>query len=292
MSTQGETITGAGIGLRLPHVPQVLASEQSLAPWFELLVDNWLVDGGLNRAMLTELAERYPLVLHGVGLSLGGMSPLDWDYLKQIRQLKEDTGAIWYSEHASFSGNAHLKIPDLLPLPYTQEAVIHLAGRIRQVQDYLGERILLENVSTYLSCKFNEMNEVEFLAAVAEEADCYLLLDINNVFVTCSNLATDPEAFMAQIPAARVKQIHLAGFENKGDYLLDAHNNPVDERVWQMFSSFIAEHGAIPSMIEWDNDLPSLERLLQERAQAALILDKYQNRLQDNIANQGGEQCA
>lgn len=292
MSTRSNEIVGAGIGLRLPHVQQVLASKQNLAPWFELLVDNWLVDGGLNKAMLSELSERYPLVLHGVGLSLGGMTPLDWDYLKQIRQLKLDTRAVWYSEHASFSGNAHLKVPDLLPLPYTQEAVTHLAGRIRQVQDFLGERILLENVSTYLSCKYNEMNEAEFLAAVAEDADCHLLLDLNNVFVTCSNLATDVETFMQHIPASRVQQIHLAGFENKGDYLLDAHNNPVDERVWQMFSSFIAKHGAIPSMIEWDNDLPSLERLLQERTQAALILDKYQNPLQGHIANQGDEQCA
>lgn len=290
MST-AHKIAGAGIGLRLPHVEQVLASDERLAPWFELLVDNWLVDGGLNAAMLHELAERYPLVFHGVGLSLGGIDPIDLNYLERIRLLKAQTGAVWYSEHASFSGYGGRNVPDLLPLPYTQEAVLHMAQRIVQVQDFLGERILLENVSTYLSCQFNEMNEAEFLAGVASEADCYLLLDINNVFVTCTNLNLSVEHFMQQLPVSRVRQIHLAGFDDKGDYLLDAHNNPVDARVWQMFKEFIACHGAIPSMIEWDNQLPSLERLLQEMTLAKSILDSARS---NSILRQmkRGDRCA
>ncbi len=266
------SLNGAGIGLRIPHVQQILAADESDIPWFEVLADNWLVEGGLNKQMLEAIAERYPLVLHSVGLSLGGLPAIDLDYLAQIRALKEATGALWYSEHASFSGNAGRKVPDLLPLPYTEEAVKHLSRRIIQVQEFMGERILLENVSTYVSCQFNELTEGEFLAAVAKEADCYLLLDINNAYVTAKNLNQDMQAFMEAIPVERVKQIHLAGFHDKGDFLLDAHNHPVDKEVWQEFEHFIAKNGAIPSMIEWDNDLPPLERLLAERNIAAAIL--------------------
>ncbi|BAJ04202.1 DUF692 domain-containing protein [Shewanella violacea] len=285
------TLNGAGIGLRLPHVQQILAAHETDIPWFELLVDNWLVEGGLNKHMLAAISERYPIVLHGVGLSLGGPDPLDFSYLQQVKDLKVKTGALWYSEHASFSGNACLKVPDLLPLPYTQEAVEHLSRRIIQVQDFMGERILLENVSTYVSCQFNEMTEGEFIAAVARQADCYLLLDINNAFVTSKNLNQDMQAFMDVIPVERVKQIHLAGFQDKGDYLLDAHNHPVDERVWQAFKLFIAKNGHIPSMIEWDSDLPLLERLLAERSLAAEILDSAQVPTQQQKTT-GGKRCA
>ncbi|QFU24957.1 DUF692 domain-containing protein [Shewanella eurypsychrophilus] len=284
------SLVGAGIGLRLPHVQQILAAGETEIPWFEVLADNWLVDGGLNKHMLAAIAERYPIVLHSVGLSVGGPNELDFSYLNQIKNLKQQTGALWYSEHASFSGNDNLKVPDLLPLPYTSEAVAHLSQRIKQVQDFMGERILLENVSTYVSCQFNEMTEGEFIAAVAREADCYLLLDINNAFVTSKNLNQDMQAFMDVIPVERVKQIHLAGFHDKGDYLLDAHNHPVDKRVWQAFKLFIAKHGHIPSMIEWDNDLPPLERLLAERTIAAEILQAVCPTPDD--VKMGGKRCA
>ncbi|WP_299795636.1 DUF692 domain-containing protein [uncultured Shewanella sp.] len=266
------SLSGAGIGLRIPHVQQILAADETDIPWFEVLADNWIVEGGLNKQMLEAIAERYPLVLHSVGLSLGGLPPIDTNYLAKIKTLKESTGALWYSEHASFSGNAERKVPDLLPLPYTEEAVRHLSQRIILVQEFLGERILLENVATYVSCQFNELTEGEFLAAVAKEADCYLLLDINNAYVTARNLNQDMKTFMETIPVERVKQIHLAGFHDKGEYLLDAHNHPVDKDVWHEFKGFIAKHGPIPSMIEWDNDLPPLERLLAERNIAAAIL--------------------
>lgn len=287
-------IVGAGIGLRIPHVQQVLASNEQVVPWFELLVDNWLVDGGLNRRLLNEVSERYPTVFHGVGLSIGGSDPIDWNYLGNIRDLKQETGAIWYSEHLSFSGNKSYKIPDLLPLPYTQEAASHVVERIKQVQDFLGERVLIENVSTYLSCQYNEMNEAEFIKFVVEEADCLLLLDINNVFVTCKNLNQDMQQFLETIPVNRVKQIHLAGFADKGDFLLDAHNNPVDPKVWSAFEGFIEQHGAIASMIEWDNDLPSLPKLLEERSIAARILQhaSHQNICSSIKHNAGINQCA
>ena len=149
---------------------------------------------------------------------------------------------------------------------------MHISQRIKQTQDFLGERILLENVSTYMSCRYNELSEGEFIAAIAEEADCYLLLDINNAFVTSVNLNQSMQSFMAAIPVERVKQIHLAGFHDKGDYLLDAHNHPVAPSVWAAFESYIQQHGAIPSMIEWDSELPTLARLLQERQIAAELL--------------------
>ncbi|WP_394204289.1 DUF692 domain-containing protein [Shewanella waksmanii] len=268
------TIQGAGIGLRLPHAQQVLAQSQLVAPWFELLVDNWLVEGGVNVYLLDAIAERYPLVLHGVGLSLGGAQPLDFDYLHRIKALKQRCGAVWYSEHACFCSDGHVQVPDLLPMPYTEEAVQYMAERISQVQDFLGERLLLENVSTYLQYPSNEMSEGQFLSAVANEADCLLLLDINNAYVTSSNLEQSLAQFLAEIDHTKVKQIHLAGFEDKGDYLLDAHNHPVALPVWQAFSNYINQHGPVASMIEWDNDLPSLTQLLAERQQAETCLER------------------
>ncbi|MCL1147780.1 DUF692 domain-containing protein [Shewanella marinintestina] len=284
-------ISGAGIGLRLPHAQQLLADESIEVPWLEVLADNWLVAGGLNQHLLQAVSERFPIVLHSVGLSLGGPNPLDVNYLQQIKTLKQQTGAHWYSEHASFSGNETYKVADLLPLPYTQEAVMHISQRIRQTQDFMGERILLENVSTYMSCRYNELSEGEFIAAIAAEADCYLLLDINNAFVTSVNLQQSMSSFLQTIPIERVKQIHLAGFHDKGDYLLDAHNHPIDPKVWAVFKSYINQHGAIPSMIEWDSDLPTLARLLQEQQVAAGILrTAITSGIRDN--NAGDEQCA
>ncbi|QLE83790.1 DUF692 domain-containing protein [Shewanella sp. Scap07] len=272
-------ISGAGIGLRLPHAHEVLAQPDCVAPWFELLVDNWLVEGGLNLRMLDAIAERYPLVLHGVGLSLGGAKPIDFDYLRAIKSLKQRSGAVWYSEHACFCSDGSVQVPDLLPMPYTQEAVSYMAARIKQVQDVLGERILLENVSTYLAYPDNEMSEGQFLSALAGEADCELLLDINNAYVTCQNLDQSLPQLLSDIDPDRVKQIHLAGFEDKGDYLLDAHNHPVAEPVWQAFSAYIHQHGVVPSMIEWDSDLPSLSRLLQERQQVEDLMQTTQHRV-------------
>lgn len=265
-------IAGAGIGLRTPHVQQILADESLEIPWLEVLADNWLVEGGLNQHLLMCISERFPLVFHSVGLSLGGTNTLDADYLNKIKSLKQACGGHWYSEHASFSGNNDFKVADLLPLPYTDEAVMHISRRIQQTQDLLGERMLLENVSTYMSCKHNELSEGEFIAAIAEEADCYLLLDINNAFVTSVNLNQQLQDFLDDVPAKRVKQIHLAGFHQKDDYLLDAHNHPVDPLVWQAYQNYIQLNGNIPTMIEWDSEIPTLERLLQERQIAADML--------------------
>lgn len=273
-----KTITGAGLGLRLPHAQALLADKSIEINWLELLADNWLAAGGLNLRILDELSERFPLVLHGVGLSLGGPKPLDLAYLTKIKNLKQRCGAIWYSEHASFSHFSDLSVPDLLPLPYTEESITHLSSRIRQAQDFLEETILLENVSAYVSAPFNEMDEGSFLAAVAQESGCNLLLDVNNAYVNSINLQLALPDFFNALPTERIKQIHLGGYESRDGYLLDAHNHPVSPQVWQLFQQCLERYGPVPSMIEWDNDLPSLERLLQEYAMADSALQTSQSR--------------
>lgn len=274
-------IAGAGIGLRTPHAQEILANPDLKIPWLEILADNWMAPGGLNRKLLEAISERFPTVLHGVGLSLGSTMPLDIDYVQSIKRLKRDTGAVWYSEHASFSSyNGHY-FPDLLPMLFTEESVAHLSQRIVQVQDILGERILLENISAYVACPGAEMSEGQFIREVAESADCGLLLDINNLFVSSQNFHCCADDFLKHLPWDRVRQIHLAGFEDKGDFLLDAHNQPVAPAVWQLFERLINEHGPIPSMIEWDSDIPPLARLLEERSQAQRVLDQYRDKSTD-----------
>ena len=265
-------IKGAGVGLRTPHVAEILQKKPNIS-WFEILADNWLAPGGLNSALLEAVCEACPTVLHGVGLSLGAIDPIDKAYLAQIKKLQQTTGALWYSEHCSFSVHNGQHIPDLLPLPFTAEAVSHISERIQQVQDFLGERILLENVSSYIQSKDNEMTEAEFITAVAETADCYLLLDINNCYVTEFNNQESSRTFLETIPVERVKQIHLAGHEIKDSYLLDAHNNPVCDAVWTLFQDFVETHGSFPTLIEWDHDIPEFAVLLEEQQKAQQILD-------------------
>jgi uncharacterized protein (UPF0276 family) len=279
-----QTIRSTGIGLRTPHIKQLLERDWGI-PWLEILTDNFISNGdflsdtNMDLALLDAICERYPVTLHGVNLSLGGMAPLDMDYLKAVKQLSQRTSAAWISEHACFSHNGAYQSHDLLPLPYTSEAVTHMANRIAQVQDFLGEQILLENVSAYLSYQSSEMTEGKFLAEVAEQADCLLLLDVNNAYVNACNLGNDcnlensVEGFFAALPLHRVKEIHLAGFADKGDYLLDAHNNPVANDVWALYQTLInqlveEQQPQIPTLIEWDNDIPELDILIAEAKKA------------------------
>ncbi len=278
ISHSARDICGVGVGLRTPHIPELLAQNPAL-PWLEILADNWFAPGGLTRDYLLAICERYPTTLHGVGLSLGATSPLDFDYLQKIKTLQQQTGATWYSEHCSFSHISGEYIPDLLPMPYNDEAISHISTRIRQVQDFLGQRILLENVSSYIEYNNSNYSEATFLNAIADEADCYLLLDINNVYVTAYNQQQDPFSFFKKIHLKRVKEIHLAGFEDKQDYLLDAHNNPVADPVWTLYQSVLEQIRAqqlVPpaTLVEWDNDLPTLNILLSEQRRADHILQQ------------------
>ena len=266
----------AGLGLRHPHLPAILNQTVEI-PWFELLADNWLAKGGLTRYHLDAIVERYPVSLHGVGLSLGGMDALDFSYLSSIKDLIKHTQALAYSEHLCFSQLQSHYSHDLLPLVYTDESIKHVVKRIIQVQDFLGCPVLIENVSSYLQYQESELSEGQFIAAIAEEADCALLLDINNFYVNQVNHGDDALSAIHCLPVERIKEIHLAGFSDHGRYLIDAHNHPVSAAVWDLYQKALGFLGGIPTLIEWDKDLPSFARLQQEQQTAQGYLTQHQS---------------
>jgi len=261
----------AGLGLRMPHIPAVLQQRPEVA-WFELLADNHLPQGSFAYRQACAVAEVYPVCLHSVNMNLAGVDALDFAYLQQLKWLQFDTSAAWISDHACFTcyGGAHSH--DLLPLPFTEEAVAHLAQRITQVQDFLGRSILLENVSSSLQYQGNEMTESDFLIEVANRSNCRLLVDINNYRVNEINFAVDAWAELEKIPGALIAQIHIAGFEKTEWGAVDTHGAPVSEEVWQLLAKLLQRHGTMPSMLERDNDLPKLAVLLQEYEQLSHCL--------------------
>lgn len=270
MSKAISAISAAGIGLRNQHIDEILINKPDI-PWLEILVDNHLAQGGLIPAQLDAISELYPLALHGVGLSLGSTSPLDMHYLQQIKNLAIRTNTVWYSEHLCFTSvNGHYS-HDLLPIPYSQASLNHIVDRISQVQDFFGEQILIENVSSYMNFVDSTIPEVDFLCAVAEQADCWLLVDVNNIYVNQINHDLDAEHFIDSLPLNRIKEIHLAGFQEREDFLLDAHNHPVSKPVWQLYERLLQRKSEIPTLIEWDNDIPVLSVLLQEADKANQI---------------------
>jgi uncharacterized protein (UPF0276 family) len=266
-----QPISGVGIGLRSKHIGYVLDHRPPI-PWFELLADNWLTPGGIVPDQLDAVSEQYPVALHGVGLSLGGVDPLDLGYLSQIQRLMQRSGALWYSEHACFTRHAGAEFHDLCPLPGTEEAVYHLSQRISQVQDFLGERLLLENVSSYVQYQDSPLSEAEFLAAVAECADCCLLVDINNFYVNQINHGADALQEMEKLPAHRVRELHLAGAEMRDGFLIDTHSRPVSDEVWALYQKALGLWGPVATLIEWDNDLPDWPVLEQEQQKASQYL--------------------
>ena len=271
VSCPGQTIAGTGIGLRSRHIGQVL-SEQPDLPWLELLSDNVLARGGLVPAQLAAIREHYPLTLHGVGMNLGSLDPLDWGYIGRIKALASRLEVSWVSEHICFTAHGGHHSHDLLPLPNTEEALQHIVQRIRQVQDFLGQRIAMENASSYISYQHSAMSDGEFIAAMAQQADCHLLLDVNNAYVNQCNHGTDALDLFRQLPLDRVQEVHLAGYEDKGDYLLDAHNSRVSALVWALFRQLVALRPGIPTLIEWDNEIPELAVLIEEAKRADSML--------------------
>ena len=267
-------VTGAGIGLRSAHIAQLL-SEQPDLPWLELLSDNVLARGGLIPAQLAAVREHYPLTLHGVGMNLGSLDPLDWDYIRRIKDLASRLDVSWISEHICFTSHGGHHSHDLLPLPNTEEALQHLVQRIGEVQDFLGQRILMENASSYISYRHDTMSEAEFIGAMAEQADCHLLLDVNNAYVTQVNHGSDALELLRQLPLERVREVHLAGYEDKQDYLLDAHNSPVSTPVWALYRELMALKPGIATLIEWDNEIPALAVLIAEARRADSIAAEF-----------------
>ncbi|MBK1705519.1 DUF692 domain-containing protein [Halochromatium glycolicum] len=261
------SIAGAGIGLRHCHLEQVLR-ERPPVPWLELLADNHLAAGGLEHAGLEAISVRYPLTLHCVGMNLAGCDPLDHKYLRQIIQLRERTGAAWVSDHLCFTAHNRRHYHELLPFPYTEEALRHVSERVLAVQDLLQAPLVVENVSAYLRFADSSLSEAEFLAALTHATDCELLLDLNNLYVNHVNHGDDVDAYLAALPLARVREVHLAGHAVKPGYLLDAHNDRVSPPVWALFRRLVQALPEVPVLIEWDNDIPALPVLLAEAERA------------------------
>jgi hypothetical protein len=232
--------------------------------WLEILSENYLVPGGKPLHYLQRIRAHYPVVMHGVSLSIGSTDPLNLDYLRQLKSLAQNIQPEWISDHLCWTGMDALNLHDLLPLPYTEETVRHVIGRVSQVQDFLGRQILLENVSSYLSYKTSEMTEWEFISAIAEGADCLILLDINNIFVSAFNQSFDPLEYIDRVPAERVRQFHLAGHRDLGDHRIDTHDEPIIEPVWELYAAAVQRFGAVSTMIERDDNIPPLKGLIGE----------------------------
>ena len=254
---------GFGLGLRVEHYETIL-EERPAVDWFEVLSENYLVPGGKPLHYLTRLRERYPMAMHGVSLSIGSAAPLDGAYLAQLKALARRIEAAWISDHLCWTGVGGKNLHDLLPLPYTEEALKHVVSRVRSVQEFLERRILLENVSSYVGYRDSRLTEWEFLKAVAEEADCLILLDVNNVYVSSVNHEFDPYDYLHAIPRERVQQIHLAGHQNHGDYLIDTHDHPVPDPVWALYAASVRRFGAVSTMIERDANMPPFAELYAE----------------------------
>lgn len=254
---------GFGLGLRTQHFDDVLNSNPNV-DWFEVLSENFMVAGGKPRYYLDEIKERYPLVMHGVSLSIGSSDELDWDYLKQLKTLVNHVNPAWFSDHICWTSFNQVNSHDLLPLPYTEEAIKHIVERIKIVQDFIGRPMLLENVSSYLNYKSSEMTEWEFVNRIAEESGSYILFDVNNIYVSARNHGFDPLDYIHGINPDHVLQIHLAGHSDFGSHVIDTHDNDVCDAVWALYAQSLKHFGAVSSMIERDDNIPSLEKLVVE----------------------------
>ncbi len=265
-----DSCLGYGLGLRTAYYQDILENHPPV-DWFEIVSENYLVNGGKALYYLEAIGERYPLVMHGVSLSIGGPHPLDGDYLQRLKRLAQTVRPAWISDHLCWSrGSAH-QLHDLLPLPYTEESLRHVAERVRQVQDILERPLVLENVSSYVRVAEASFCEWEFLAALSEASGCELLLDVNNVYVSARNHGFDPWTFISGLPKARIRQLHLAGHSDYGAYLIDTHDQPVNDPVWQLYQRTLAHLGPVATLLERDDNFPPLDELLTELGKARAL---------------------
>ncbi len=261
---------GHGIGLRTAHFGRFLAERPPVA-WVEGISENFMAAGGRPLAVLEKVRRDVPVALHGVSLGVGSVEPIPERYLDDLERLVRRIEPALVTDHLCWGRHRGRYLHDLLPLPCTEEALAHVAARVRQVQDRLGRQILLENPSTYVAYREADMPEWEFLAEVARRADCGILLDVNNVHVSAHNLGFDPLDYLDGIPAARVGQLHLAGHADRGRYLLDTHDAPVAGAVWALYGEALRRLGRVPTLVEWDDRIPPLEVLVAESRKAAAI---------------------
>jgi len=254
---------GFGLGLRAQHYDEILSGNPPI-DWFEVISENYMLPGGQPLRVLDRIRERYPVVMHGVSLSIASTAPPNFEYLAGLKDLARRVEPKWISDHLCWTGVHGKNLHDLLPIPYTNEALDHVVSRVQLVQDYLGRAIALENVSTYLQFHDSEMTEWEFLSELSRRSGCWLLFDVNNVYVSAFNHGYDPHAFLEGIPADRVVQFHLAGHSHMGTHIIDTHDHPVCNEVWDLYAAAIRRFGKVSTMIERDDNIPSLDELIVE----------------------------
>ncbi len=259
------TGVGFGLGLRMPHYNDFLAAKQPL-DWLEIITDKFLVDGGKPLVMLDRLRRDYPMAMHGVAMSIGAADGVDEAYLRRVKTLADRIEPLWVSDHLCWTGSPPHHLHDLYPLPYTDASARHVIEQIRRAQDILQRRLVLENVSSYIDFKHNASSEWQFLAHIAQTADCLLLVDVNNVFVSSVNHHFDPMTYLRALPAQRVQQIHLAGHSDNGSYIVDTHDHPVAQPVWDLYAQACRLFGSVATMIERDDHIPDLPTLVAELA--------------------------
>lgn len=261
---------GFGLGLRPQHYAEILHGEPDV-DWFEIISENYMIEGGQPLRILDQIRERYPLVMHGVSLSIASTSPLDLDYLARLKTLAARVQPKWISDHLCWTGVHGVNLHDLLPIPYTEEALDHVVDRVRQVQDILGRRLTLENVSSYITYVESEMTEWDFVSEVARRADCWLLFDVNNVFVSAFNHGFSTSDFLNGVPRDRVVQLHVAGHSHEENYIIDTHDHPVCDEVWDFYREAVGALGPVSTMIERDDNIPPLAELVAELDHARSI---------------------
>jgi hypothetical protein len=232
--------------------------------WFEVISENYMIPGGKPLRILDEIRERYPIVMHGVSLSIASTAPLDVDYLTELKTLADRVDPKWISDHLCWTGVHGVNLHDLLPIPYTQEALNHVVDRVSRVQDFLGRRLTLENVSSYVTFAESEMSEWEFVSEVARRADCWLLFDVNNVYVSAHNHGFSTRNFLHGVPRDRIVQFHLAGHSHEGDHIVDTHDHPVCDQVWDFYRQTVSHFGPVSTMIERDDNIPPLAEVVAE----------------------------
>ena len=265
---------GIGVGLRTQHFAHILEREPDV-DWFEILSENFMNTGGRPMHVLDRIAARYPIVMHGVSMSIGSADPIDWNYMRELRELARRVNAVWLGDHVCWTGVAGRNNHDLLPLPYTEAALKHVVARIRAVQDFFERPLVLENPSTYLTFASSTMPEHEFLARMANDADCALLVDVNNVYVTSRNHDLDPHAWLAGMPWDRVVQIHIAGHTDHGTHCIDTHIGPVPDPVWELYAEAMKLGGSRATLLEWDDNIPSFATVHKDAKRA----ERYRRKL-------------
>ena len=269
-ATVRQASPGFGLGLRRQHYPDFLAQPQKVE-WLEVISENYMELGGKPRDVLSKVRAHYPIALHGVSMSLGSPGPLNPDYMFALKALADAIEPLWVSDHLAWTGVHGFNSHDLLPLPYNAESLRRMIEHVDAAQTYLGRRILIENPSSYVAFKASDMDEADFLTELCQHTDCLLLLDVNNVFVSSVNHGFDPRAYLQRLPAERVQQIHVAGHTDRGDAIIDTHDQPVRDEVWALYVDALHHVGDVATMIERDDQIPDLSELLIELDRAREI---------------------